>query len=244
MASASPGDANDFIESQLDIRLTELEKITDSDVLCFNGSLLGRVDDLFREVVEKLKSLKTKKSKLTVILTTGGGYIEVVSRIVDTLRHHYIEVDFIVPNYAYSAGTVLAMSGDAIFMDYYSRLGPIDPQVENADGHWVPALGYLAQYERLIRKANAGTLTTAEAELLIHGFDQAELYHYEQARNLSITLLKQWLVKYKFKNWKKTAGRGKAVTPQMRTNRAANIAKILNDTEKWHVHGVGFPWMC
>jgi hypothetical protein len=26
-------------------------------------------------------------------------------------------------------------------MDYYSRLGPIDPQVLNDKGEWVPALG-------------------------------------------------------------------------------------------------------
>jgi len=51
------------------------------------------------------------------VLTTGGGSIEVVQRIVDVFRQHYTLVDFIVPNYAYSAGTVLAMSGDAIYMD-------------------------------------------------------------------------------------------------------------------------------
>ena len=60
--------------------------------------------------------------------------MDVVQRVVDTLRRHYNLVDFIIPNYAYSAGTVLAMSGDAIHMDYYSRLGPIDPQIETERG--------------------------------------------------------------------------------------------------------------
>jgi len=35
-------------------------------------------------------------------------------------------------------------------------------------------------------------------QILIQGFDQGELYYYEQARELSIALLKEWLVKYKF----------------------------------------------
>jgi hypothetical protein len=118
-------------------------------------------------------------------------------------------------------------------------LGPIDPQVEGSNGKWVPALGYLTQYERLIKKAQDGELTTVEAELLIEGFDQAELYQYEQARELSITLLREWLAKYKFKNWKKTATRGKPVTQSMRTSRAAQIAKELNKTNKWHTHGRG-----
>jgi ClpP class serine protease len=67
------------------------------------------------------------RKKLAVLLTTGGGVVEVLPRIVDTFRRHYDVVDFIVPNYAFSAGTVLVMSGDAIHMDSYSRLGPIDP---------------------------------------------------------------------------------------------------------------------
>ena len=45
------------------------------------------------------------------------------------------------------------LSGDEIYMDYYSRLGPIDPQVNNQEGRQVPALGYLKQWERLQEKA-------------------------------------------------------------------------------------------
>ena len=48
--------------------------------------------------------------------------------MVETLRHHYDIVDFVVPTHAYSAGTIFVMSGDSIYMDYYSRLGPIDPK--------------------------------------------------------------------------------------------------------------------
>ncbi len=123
--------------------------------------------------------------------------------IVETLRHHYGYVAFVIPNCAFSAGTVLVMSGDDIYMDYYSRLGPIDPQVETENGKMVPPLGYLAQYRRLL---------DAEAQLLIDGFDQAELHKYEQARELSIALLKEWLAKYKFKDWKVTESRGIPVT--------------------------------
>ena len=103
----------------------------------------------------------------------------------------------------------------------------------------VPALGYLEQYKRLIKKADKGTISLAEVQLLIDGFDQAELYQYEQVRELSISLLKEWLVKYKFKNWKKTETRKKVVTQQMRTQRAGQVARILNKTERWHVHGYG-----
>jgi hypothetical protein len=234
-----PVSANDFIEQQLHERILALEKEFDADVVSFSGPLLQGVDDRFRVIVEKKCVMPPVRKKLVVVLTTGGGYIEVVQRIVDVLRRDYRLVDFVVPNNAYSAGTVLVMSGDAIHMDYYSRLGPIDPQVENRDGRWVPALGYLERYNDLIRKAEKGAISMAEVQLLIDGFDQAELYNYEHARQLSIALLKDWLVRYKFKNWNVTRTQKRRVTKSMKTNRAAAIARQLNDTKKWHSHGHG-----
>lgn len=91
----------------------------------------------------------------------------------------------------------------------------------------------------MIEKANKGEITPAEVQLLIDGFDQADLYNYEQQKELSIAALEEWLVKYKFKNWKKTRTRGLKVTTQMKKNRASTIGNQLNDTKKWHSHGHG-----
>jgi len=204
------------------------------------GPLLHGVDDLLRVAVEKRRRV-SKKTRLVVILTTTGGYVEVAQRVAETFRHNYSTVDFVVPNYAYSAGTVLAMSGDAIHMDYYSRLGPIDPQIENKSGRLVPALGYLEKYNALLDRAKDPNdpITLAEVQLLIDGFDQAELYQYEQARNLSVTLLIDWLAKYKFKDWDKTETQGAPVSQEMKERRAEEIANELNKTDRWHTHGRG-----
>ncbi len=234
-----PTNANEFIEHQLTERLRAIGECFDADALCFVGPIVGGVDDLIRIEVEEASKNGRKTDRLAMLVTTNGGSIETVARIVDTLRRHYARVDFLVPNYAFSAGTVLVMSGDDIHMDYYSRLGPIDPQVLNKDGRFVPALGYLIQYERLLDKARAGTLTAAEAQLMLFGFDQAELYRYEQARELSVTLLKDWLVRYKFKDWNKTESRGRAVTPKQKARRAEEIARELSNTNRWHSHGYG-----
>jgi len=135
---------------------------------------------------------------LAVILDTPGGIAEVVERMVNTIRYHYNdEVYFEIPNRAMSVGTIFAMSGDKIFMSYFSVLGPIDPQIEK-DGKLVPALSYLNQYERLCQKADAGQLNTAEYAQLSK-LDLGELHQFEQARELSIELLENWLSQYKFK---------------------------------------------
>jgi len=99
----------------------------------------------------------------------------------------------------------------------------------------------LIQYERLIEKAAKQQLTSAEMNILIKKFDLGELYTFEQQRNLSITLLKKWLVKYKFKNWITTEERGLNVTQEMKQQRATEIAQKLNDTDFWHYHGRGIP---
>ncbi len=231
--------ANDFIEQELHKRLKEIEGAFSGHALSLSGPLVEGVDDILRKAVERRFKEKPASSKLVIILTTEGGYIETVARMVATVRKHYAVVDFVVPNYAYSAGTVFALSGDAIHMDYYSRLGPIDPQIETQPGRGVSALGHLERYNALIEKAQKNKISVAEIQLMIDGFDQAELYHYEQAQALSISLLEEWLAKYKFKNWEKTETRKRKVTDQMRKSRAAQIGRQLNDTKRWHSHGYG-----
>lgn len=121
-------------------------------------------------------------------------------------------------------------------MDYTSSLGPIDPQVPNSDGQLVPALGYLDQVERMIKKSAEGTLTDAEFAIL-QNQDLATLRRYEQARELSISLLKDWLVKYKFKDWEVHSSNGKTVTRAEKEQRATDIARKLSDHNLWHSHG-------
>jgi hypothetical protein len=237
---ASPRhDANRVIEEQLDTRLQAIETAATADVVSYLGPIAVPFDDRLKLALEDMQS---RRDKLMVILETSGGYIEFAERMARVFRHHYPRVEFIVPSFAMSAGTVLVMSGDAFHMDYFSVLGPIDPQVQRpGSDQWVPALGYLIQYERLVDKSAKGELTTVEAMFLVQNFDAAELYQIEQERKLSIDLLKEWLVKYKFKDWTQTEATAMAVTPAMREQRAEEVANKLNDTERWRTHSRGIP---
>ena len=156
------------------------------------------------------------------------------------MRHHYQEVNFIVPDYAFSAGTIFCMSGDNIYMDYFSVLGPIDPQVQNKDGKWVAALGYLDKINELIDKAQKNTLTQAEF-VILKDFDLAELKGYEQAKELTIDLLKKWLVKFKFKDWSNHQTNpdllNQPVTVLEKEQRANEIADLLSNNNEWKSHG-------
>lgn len=229
--------SNSYIQAEIVSRLKLIEDTFEADVITLIHPIAGPFDDIIRDVLDKLQN---KRPNLLVILETEGGSIETTERIADVFRHHYKgEVSFLIPNFAMSAGTILVMSGDRILMDYYSVLGPIDPQVQNADGAWVPGMGYIEKFKELVDKSASGTLSPAELAFLLDKFDPAELHWLEQAREHGIDLLKKWLVTYKFKDWTETEDRKIPVTDQMKIERATQIADKLNDTKVWRSHGRG-----
>ena len=221
-------------------RLAALESHFEADVVFYFGPIQPGIEKIFRDFIEKLKEDKDRQcNRLVIVLNTPGGSAETVEKMVEITRFHYQEVYFVVPDYAMSAGTILCMSGDKIFMDYSSSLGPIDPQIFNGKDY-VPALGYLDQVEKLLEKAQLGTLSNAEF-LILQNQDLAMLSRFEQARNLTVTLLKKWLVEYKFRDWRVhseiSEKAGQAVTEEEKEQRAEEIAKKLGDNRLWHSHG-------
>lgn len=228
------------IQASLASRRQNLEVKFDADVIAYYGEMSTAYIPWFKQSLEKIAVGRERKSKLVIVLTTSGGEVEAVERMVEMQRHFYSEVFFIVPHIAMSAGTIYCMSGNKIFMDYASSLGPIDPQVQSKEGKWVPALGYLDKFEEILEKNRKNQLTSVEFAIA-QNQDMAELRRYEQARDLSVTLLKQWLVKYKFGDWSehRTSSElnGKPVTLQEKEARANEIASQLGDNKRWHSHG-------
>jgi len=235
--------ADGFINYQLSLCAHELSETLKSEILFIKSPIYSRLDDMVRieieRVVENVKSRKKLLPRLTVVLETDGGLIEVVERISNVFRNHFREVDFIVPSYAYSAGTVLVLSGDRIYMDYYSVLGPIDPQVQNDQGKLIPGMGYLYKYEALIEKSRKNELTDAEMLFLTKRFDPVQMYVIEQSKSHAEELIKEWLPKYKFKHWVVTETKKNPVTLKMKKERAGQIAEVLGDASRWHSHGRG-----
>lgn len=216
------------LKNQLNIQIAKIEKALKMDVLSIFGQIIPSLEDDVREAVEKIQN---RKDSIAIIHDTPGGVVEVVERMVKILRYHYKEVVFIIPNRAMSAGTVFAMSGNKIYMDYFSCLGPIDPQIEKSiagEQKLIPALSYVNQYNKIIEKAKNGNLNSVEFSLLKEQFNLSELETFIQAVELTEDLLKTWLVEYKFKDIK--------VTKEIKQQRAKDIANKLSDYTRWHSH--------
>lgn len=227
---------DETIKTTLNERLRKLEEYFEADVVFHFGEIHPSLEKSFRDFIEQLKKdTEFDRERLVIFLNTPGGSAETVEKMVSIIRFHYKEIYYVVPDYAMSAGTILCMSGDKIYMDYSSSLGPIDPQVYNGK-NWVPALGYLDKVEELIDKSSRDELTEAEF-LILQKVDLAELRSYEMARNLTIALLKEWLVNYKFKNWDIHSSSGLNVSKKEKEDRAEDIANKLSNNSIWHSHG-------
>jgi hypothetical protein len=84
------------------------------------------IKDAYRE----LRSGGAKKEKplstLDLLLHTNGGDPVAGYRIAQTIRSLCRTMDVLVPEYAYSAGTLMSFSGDDIRLGDYAGLSPID----------------------------------------------------------------------------------------------------------------------
>jgi ClpP class serine protease len=66
---------------------------------------------------------------IEIILHTPGGLVLAASQIAAALADHDGKVTAVVPHYAMSGGTMIALAADEILVDPHAALGPIDPQL-------------------------------------------------------------------------------------------------------------------
>ena len=76
---------------------------------------------------------------IALILHTPGGLVLAASQIARALKAHPAKKIVIVPHYAMSGGTLIALAADEILMDPHAVLGPLDPQLAIEPGFTVPA---------------------------------------------------------------------------------------------------------
>jgi ClpP class serine protease len=67
--------------------------------------------------------------RIEIILHTPGGLVLAASQIAIALADHDGPVTAVVPHYAMSGGTMIALAADEIVIDRHAALGPIDPQI-------------------------------------------------------------------------------------------------------------------
>lgn len=75
---------------------------------------------------------------IEIILHTPGGMVVAARQIASALADHDARVTGVVPHYAMSGGTLIALACDELVLESHAALGPVDPQINQ-----LPAASYL-----------------------------------------------------------------------------------------------------
>jgi len=96
-----------------------------------------------------LSAIRTTPSNVPImlILHTPGGLVLAASQIARALKAHPARKVVVVPHYAMSGGTLIALAADEIIMDPNASLGPLDPQLGGPNGMYLPAPSILRAVE-------------------------------------------------------------------------------------------------
>ena len=187
--------------------------------------MISRDDVVF--LVDLLHNARRDDS-MDLLLHTGGGDMDAAEKLISMVRNFVGTADLrvVIPDFAKSAGTLMALAADYIVMSDSSELGPIDPQIVLNDGNGnrmsTPIQSYLDAYQQH-SAALAKNPNDITAQIMLQKFDPARLKVFEAARNRARIFAEDQLKLGMF-----------------RAPKSGNFTKIagdLLDTTKWLSHG-------
>lgn len=238
------------ISTEIKRAIDEIQTIRKRKLVCYlanviNSNIKASIaidnnDDLpFSELIDQIP---TDEKNVDILIVTPGGLGQQVAKFVDRLRPRFDDVAFILPNIAMSSGTIFVMSGDEIIMDSRAYIGPIDPQIPNKNGFFVPAQAILTLIDE-IQKRGEDLLKKGKNPLwtdlqILRQIDGRDIGSAINASNYSIELVEDFLYTYKFKNWNNHSN-GDTVTDAEKRTRAKEIAKLLCNHGHWKTHSRG-----
>jgi len=184
--------------------------------------------DIFRD--------KDNLKQIDFYLETPGGSGEVAEEIVRLLHKNDREVHTIVSGEAKSAGTLIALSGNEIWMTETGSLGPIDAQIPSRFGA-ESAYDYMAWVDAKRKESQKNGYLNPFDAIIVAQITPGELNGVLHSLNFAEERVVEWLINYKFKNWKIRETSQEPVTNEYKKERAEEIAKLLTNRDIWRLHG-------
>ena len=123
---------------------TVITLIHRQETVSFLGIPLMRhidIDDA-ESVLQAIRETPSGRA-IEIVLHTPGGLVLAARQIASALSDHDGKITAVVPHYAMSGGTMIALAADEILVDAHAALGPIDPQITQ-----YPASSLIAVAER------------------------------------------------------------------------------------------------
>lgn len=177
-----------------------------------------------------------KYNKIDIYLETPGGSGESAEEIARFLRNKFEEVNFVIAGEAKSAGTILTLSGDNIFMTDTGSLGPIDAQIKIGRSI-VSAYDYKIWIDEKREEALKYNRLNPLDAIIVSQISPGEIKKVINALEFAKDLVVDWLIAHKFKSWKITESTKTLVTEEIKRTRAIEVAEELTNQTKLRSHG-------
>ena len=164
---------------------------------------------------------------LTLIVHSPGGAGIAAQTIMSYLHTKFDDIEVVVPTYAMSAGTMLALGADRLIMGRQSQLGPIDAQL-HANGQSFSAAAVVAQFETAKNEIAGAKGNPANAHVwapILQSLGPSLLQEARMALDYGAGMVSNWLEKRMCKDSKDPA------------KAAAEIAAHFNAAEIHKAHG-------
>ena len=122
-------------------------------------------------------------SGLDVVVHTSGGDPTAAYRLAKCIRHFSYQVSLLVPEYAYSAGTLLCLSGNEVRFGHNAGLSPIDISLESENERIeLTAIDYFIKFvqagqdavQGVLRKNGISEPSAVGSDLLVRLVDQVQ----------------------------------------------------------------------
>lgn len=205
--------------------IKEIEKVTGTTLICYVASnpQIDRTDVI--GMVDLLHNI-TPGTAIDLMLHSPGGNIDAAEKLILLIRKRAgtAPVRVIVPDYAKSAATLIALGANTIVMSDSSELGAIDPQVElpDSNGHLqtLSAQSYLDAFHLHADRLKDNPKDPV-ALLMLNKMEPATVRKLERMTKRSRAIAEALL--------------GQAMIKDVA--QATDIANQLSDTKKWHSHG-------
>jgi len=182
--------------------------------------IMGQDAPLFEDL------LRTVDSKVGyLVLSSPGGDPNAAEKLLIMCRERFTEQFFvIVPNYAKSAATMVALGSDKIFMGYMAELGPIDPQLQISPvpGPSLPARSFIDGLENIRTKIKKDGDPVQMYLPMLSQIRPEIIAICQSAIEESRSFAGKWLKKYMLKD---------------NQRQAEQVAEWLSTGEKYKSHG-------
>lgn len=231
MSSNVPGyrdivDPNNFYFHRKPI-IQRLEKTLKGRVISYTASPFHPFPQIMIQDIPLFEDLLRSVADANVgylIINSPGGDGNVAEKMLLMCRQRFPQgFNVIVPDFAKSAATMIALGSDKILMGYLAELGPIDPQLRMAPlGEIIPARSFIDGLEIIRKKITEDQDPVQMYYPMMSQIRPEILASCHGALDGALEFAQKWLKKYMLKSNPK---------------QAESVAKWLSEGKKYKSHG-------